>query len=634
MSAPNTASSPRRNVVSPTKRRPKHKPVVLKDIPETPIPKPVPTFSFSSALKATPPASKSIFVVAPGSEYIRYGFAGQSNPMKVRSRVAYRRKKGQNDGNARWVRCCDFVQSHEKDDRFQEIANKIVEEKALNERRRGGGRPIPWFSTVEEGKAQDNVIDVDWAKINERPKFTEGGKTGNLNSAVVGEEVDWIAENEIVDYDVVSPIAESHIDIPRYGSGLARAALDSLFSYAILQVAPERKKEKKPIKCETHVLLVVPENATRRDIIEYCASLFRCERLSTAAVFIHHQSVTCALGAGFASGAVIDIGHTATTISCIDEGTVIPDSRVRLAYGGVNVTNAYWRLLELKGVMKDLNTSKLRRHELLNFVRASGRKICSFKTDENDKTITFTAALAQGHLRIKCGAAFSAIPAWGLFYPALFSSAEPKQAHSTYHRNAEDDNYFANLFDDLKRSTVASAALPIGTFSNDAASAKDLDTIPTPIHPTKASLSDAVVWSIDKAVEISTQNGFSKQSDLRKRLFGSILLAGGGSNIKGLSIALEKRLKEKLSKDGTLRFDVTVFDGRGKVDEELAAAAAVVKGSEKIAGLDDDGDSASLSWKGGAVIALAEATGDMWIYRDEWEARDARAVRERVPFYW
>lgn len=42
---------------------------------------------------------------------------------------------------------------------------------------------------------------------------------------------------------------------------------------------------------------------------------------------------------------VVDIGAQTTTIGCVDEGAIIPDSRINLKYGGDDITDYWTRLL-------------------------------------------------------------------------------------------------------------------------------------------------------------------------------------------------------------------------------------------------------------------------------------------------
>jgi len=71
------------------------------------------------------------------------------------------------------------------------------------------------------------------------------------------------------------------------------------------------------------------------------------------------ESLSATFGAGLSNACVVDIGAQTTTIACVDEGAVIPDSRINLKYGGDDITE-YWTRLLLRSSYpwQDLDLSK------------------------------------------------------------------------------------------------------------------------------------------------------------------------------------------------------------------------------------------------------------------------------------
>ena len=134
-----------------------------------------------------------------------------------------------------------------------------------------------------------------------------------------------------------------------FGSGaadtLVRAAIDALLEYIASQLikpnvpngvangtstgtSEEKDKEKVKEKPSIYIALVIPDTSDRRDVAEIVDAIFRVAKLSAAGVFIHQSSVSCALGAGLATCTVVDIGHSYTTIACVEDGSILADSRV------------------------------------------------------------------------------------------------------------------------------------------------------------------------------------------------------------------------------------------------------------------------------------------------------------------
>jgi actin-related protein 8 len=58
------------------------------------------------------------------------------------------------------------------------------------------------------------------------------------------------------------------------------------------------------------------------------------------------ESVCATFGAGIAHGCVVDVGASKTSISCVEEGLVLPETRMSLNYGGDDISELYLCLLE------------------------------------------------------------------------------------------------------------------------------------------------------------------------------------------------------------------------------------------------------------------------------------------------
>src|ERR1700721_3126906 len=65
-------------------------------------------------------------------------------------------------------------------------------------------------------------------------------------------------------------------------------------------------------------------------------------------------------GAGIAAACVVDIGAAKTSVSCIEEGLVLPDTRLSLDYGGDYISELFYVLLNRIGLpYKEVDLSRL-----------------------------------------------------------------------------------------------------------------------------------------------------------------------------------------------------------------------------------------------------------------------------------
>lgn len=627
-------------------------------------------------LRGYKPPPQHVVVISFGSFGIRYGFASDSTPKKLYPAIAFpRHSQALDKSDVKPLRIPSQIQRSKEDVAdaavsFDAVCDEIVGHLALSERRRGGGKPIPWKVEVESLESPNQWKDNTWLQDESAWDFDRG-------EIIIGQNVTKLASDEqrASKYDIIFPIWDGKV---LFGCGasssLIRKAWEVIIDYIIKDLETHCQDRKVKVKNDataskydadllrehesfireysncatTFVSLIFPETSQRRDVSELVDIAFRSKSLRCAAVFVHQSAVSCALGAGLSTCVVVDIGHSATVIACVEDGIVCGETRIHLRYGSYHVQKAFELLLQRNCpifhqlLVTDYENQNSRAPLLLNeeawIVTKACEQTVSFNVEENDALLVTQVKAPSGRtLRLKLGVGVRAVPAYGLIYPQLLRSAvecQPTEDNiierDLFERNSEDDNFVSDIFSDLRRSFIATSAHPIAVFANDKEQPAEHN-----VNSETASLVDAIIWSIAKAIEVKRPDQQTRTPDHYRRYLNAILLAGGGASIEGIALALEGRIKKGFQDAGLNITDVTVIDGvKGKGDEELVAAAAVLKDVESDGGLLDDTDTASLPWKGGAVMVEADAVNDFWIYRDDWDVRNVRALREKAPFYW
>ncbi|KAL1496778.1 hypothetical protein AB1Y20_014366 [Prymnesium parvum] len=116
---------------------------------------------------------------------------------------------------------------------------------------------------------------------------------------------------------------------------------------------------------------------------------------------------------------------------------------------------------------------------------------------------------------------------------------------------------------------------------------------------------------LDEAVVRAVEKG--KSTEVKRRLYGTILLIGGASRTAGLAPYLEWRVAccWRLAPDST--------EGIERVE--------VVK-------LPANMSPEAVSWQGGALLPTLESARELWITQKEWSLRGAMAARESCAFSW
>ena len=104
-----------------------------------------------------------------------------------------------------------------------------------------------------------------------------------------------------------------------------------------------------------------------------------------------------------------------------------------------------------------------------------------------------------------------------------------------------------------------------------------------------------------------------KSTEVKRRLYGTILLLGGVSKTPGLAAYLEWRISTlwKLAPDST--------EGIERVE---------------VATLQDGVAPDTLIWRGGAASVLLEACRPLWVTRQDWFSLGVLAPKECCAFTW
>jgi actin-related protein 8 len=71
-------------------------------------------------------------------------------------------------------------------------------------------------------------------------------------------------------------------------------------------------------------------------------NLYYIKLLRNFISFQDHVAATYGAGLGFAC--VVDVGHSKTSVSCVEDGISQTSTRIRLRYGGGNLTNIQYKL--------------------------------------------------------------------------------------------------------------------------------------------------------------------------------------------------------------------------------------------------------------------------------------------------
>lgn len=97
--------------------------------------------------------------------------------------------------------------------------------------------------------------------------------------------------------------------------------------------------------------------------------------------------------------------------------------------------------------------------------------------------------------------------------------------------------------------------------------------------------------------------------EMRKKMYSSVILVGGGCKFAGAEKWLQMRLSRHLPPNS-------------KGPESVLASSA------------KETDPATVTWKGAAIMSGLESAGEMFINKADWNRQGVKILRERAPFTW
>ena len=118
-------------------------------------------------------------------------------------------------------------------------------------------------------------------------------------------------------------------------------------------------------------------------------------------------------------------------------------------------------------------------------------------------------------------------------------------------------------------------------------------------------------WALDEAVVRMVERG--KSTEVKRRLYGSILLLGGVARTAGLKQYLEWRV-------------ATCW----RLAPDSAEGIEKVEVSPLPPGVAPD----TLVWRGGAALSALESARTQWVLRREWQRKGVLATRAAAGFAW
>ncbi len=412
------------------------------------------------------------------------------------------------------------------------------------------------------------------------------------------------------------------------------------------------------------VVLVAPDSWDRAEL-KACVEALLSGQHPFRAVTVLQESQAITFGSGVTSALVVNCGAQSVSISCVDEGYLVPESRIKLGFGGDEVTRLFARLLQAHEFPYEFDLRKPADWALLDELKERCSTLNEAELGQSAQVFEFYVRHPE-HLtrqflfkmfeeRLMASLAmFESGAPWileqgcfeeeGLAVDAFdcedpFTGVVEEISEAEISTSAEVEpltevlckwNGCKSSFPGVKEAiehleaehdlSTGPCAFPKCKFAGNGISLLGhivethflLQVAVKPTEPffnvsKKIAKVEATPLSVDEAAFQSLlQLGDSERI---KRCSGSIILAGGSQLPTGFAETFLSLLAPKFPLNPlTALVEVKLFPNMRDLDARFVA------------------------WKGGAVYAKLESTAENWISSEEWLSFGMRAVKEKIPF--
>uniref|UniRef100_A0ABK8FW26 Actin-related protein 8 n=2 Tax=gambiae species complex TaxID=44542 RepID=A0ABK8FW26_ANOGA len=551
--------------------------------------------------------AQNIIVIHPGSHYLRIGRASDVNPVRILHAIARRRKPGgetHRDGVLPPVveKTKELLQELE-DGRLQ-ITHTLQSCVQSNGQRRYATPPqqIAAFNR----RSQPEVLpdgQTDWCDKDGR-------------DVVIGEDVLQLNPNG--EYNVHFPIRRGELNLHAGVGGSLFAVMSDLQS--IWEHVLHTRLEIKPSDMKHYrAVLVIPDIYNRAHLREYVTLLLN--QIGFGCCFLVQDHVAATFGAGLGYACVVDVGDGKTSVSCVEDGISHPNTRVRFDYGGADVTQVfYWLLQKCAFPYRECNEQMPLDGVLLRRLKEDFGHVNLDVCGSVEKSFTVQhPATPKRHYTLQVGDEAMVAPL-SIFYTELLAitganRTAPKTQNRCSSQPHPEDCFDAEYIRETGRrnkDNLEQSAIDSGALANT--DAPDEDLVVDGLEQEREAKSNdrdyllpgGQLVGLDQAVIQSIER--CPTDELKRKMYSCILIVGGGIKFAGIASWLQSQLARKIP--AAYRSEQSIVSSPKDMDPEIT------------------------SWKGAAVMSCLESVVELWLTEPEWTRYGLRILREKAVFMW
>lgn len=550
--------------------------------------------------------AQNIIVIHPGSLYLRVGRASDVNPCRILHAIGRRRKPG---GQAYRddILPTPVTKSKEPLTEFDECRLQVshtLQSCVQSDGRRRYATPPQQISAFNR-RSTPEVVQAS------RPDW----KDDLPGDTVFGEEVLWL--NPSGEFNVHYPVRRGELNLHKGIGGSMSGVMCDLQDIWEFVLRHKLRIDLKQLK-QYKAVLVISDIYDRAHLKELTTLLLK--KIGFGCCFLVQDHVAATFGAGLGYACVVDVGDQKTSVSCVEDGISHPNTRVRLAYGGADITQTFfWMLQKCSFPYKECDQTRPQDAFLLKQLKED---FCHVNLDIcGAQEKTFTVNQPQQEKRkftLQIGDEAIVAPL-GLFHTELLSvtgankSVPITQKPSGAQPNSEDcfDAQYLRETGRRGKENLEQTANESGIANTEN---QEEDMVVEGLEQEKEGklnekdfiLPGGQMIGIDQAVLQSIER--CPNDELKRKMYGCILVVGGGMKFTGISNWLQNKVALKIPL--MYRSEHNIVTSSKDIDAEITA------------------------WKGAAIMSCLESASELWLTEAEWSRYGLRILREKAVFMW
>ncbi|GAB1320569.1 Actin-like protein arp8 [Madurella fahalii] len=287
-----------------------------------------------------------IVVIHPGSQNLRIGFASDALPKTISMTLATKYSQTESEMHEALPRrqfegrTMDQQHGEEWAKKYQKMCNDLKIDMRANKRKvlpNSKDLVVNFNRRIEPEiiHQHNDPLQIEWTDVN-APEDSKSDRT-----IFIGQQAQRIPDNSNPKFKLWWPIQHGWLNEDDYSTKTQLFNdLETLLEQAFrLELGLKHDADRKQYSC----VVIIPDLYDKRYVellLHLCIEWFEFSRVS----FIQ-ESMAATFGAGYTQACVVDVGAQKTSISCVEDGLCIEDSRINLKYGGYDVTETFIKMM-------------------------------------------------------------------------------------------------------------------------------------------------------------------------------------------------------------------------------------------------------------------------------------------------